>query len=133
MEEPKSKARTLGAQELEALALVREKAPISVGEMAKAFGVPRGLARTTVLTMMERLRTKGYLTRRKVEGVFHYSPRAGADEAMKDMVAEFVRRSLGGSLAPFVSYLVDSPDLQPEEIERLRKLIDTLGPEEEGK
>ena len=133
MDEPKSKARTLGAQEVEALALVRERAPISVGEMAKAFGAPRGLARTTVLTRMERLRIKGYLTRRKIEGVFHYSPKAGADEAMKDLVADFVRRSLGGSLAPFVSYLVDSPDLSPEEVEKLRVMIDNLGTDEEAR
>lgn len=116
--------KTLGQQELEALELVRERAPITVGEMAKAFGEPRGLARTTVLTMMERLRTKGFLHRAKEGGVFHYSPKTESDEALKGLVADFVRRSLGGSLAPFVSYLVESEELTSAEAEQLRNLID---------
>jgi predicted transcriptional regulator len=126
MDQRKTKSRTLGAQEFDALALVREREPISVGEMAKAFGAPRGLARTTVLTMMERLRTKGYLTRSKIEGVFHYSPKAGSEEAMNDLVGDFVRRSLGGSLQPFVSYLVEGSDLSSAEVEQLRKLVESL-------
>ena len=60
----------LGEQQLDLLRFVTENAPITVGEMAKVYGSPRGLARTTILTVMERLRTKGYLSRKKVEGVF---------------------------------------------------------------
>ncbi|AIE86611.1 putative transcriptional regulator [Fimbriimonas ginsengisoli Gsoil 348] len=106
--------------------VVRERAPITVGEMAKAFGEPRGLARTTVLTMMERLRSKGFLQRSKEGGVFHYSPKRDSEEAMKGLVADFVRRSLGGSLSPFVSYLVDSGELSSTEQEQLRRLVDTV-------
>ena len=43
----------LGDQELETLRYISEHAPISVGEVAAGFGEPRGLARTTVLTVME--------------------------------------------------------------------------------
>src|SRR5207249_331104 len=62
MEQP-----SLGDQELEVLRFVAEHAPISVGEVAERFGEPRGLARTTILTVMERLRKKGFLTRSKAE------------------------------------------------------------------
>ena len=118
--------KTLGQQELDALQVIRERAPITVGEMAKLFGEPRGLARTTVLTMMERLRKKGYVQRSQESGVFRYVPMSESEEAMKGLVADFVRRSLGGSLSPFVSYLVDSAELDNEEIEKLRKLVDSL-------
>ncbi|MEZ0326926.1 MAG: BlaI/MecI/CopY family transcriptional regulator [Fimbriimonas sp.] len=118
--------RTLGEQELVALQMVRERAPISVGEMAKEFGEPRGLARTTVLTMMERLRQKGYLQRVKAGNVFQYSPKRESEEAMKGLVADFVRRSLGGSLTPFVSYLVDSGELSTAEINQLKRLVESV-------
>jgi predicted transcriptional regulator len=132
MKEASKQTRTLGQQELEALQVIRERAPITVGEMAKEFGEPRGLARTTVLTMMERLRKKGYLQRIKVGSVFQYSPKRESDEAMKGMVADFVRRSLGGSLSPFVSYLVDSGELSSSEVEQLKRLVASVQSSEQG-
>ena len=55
--------KTIGDQELALLQYLGENEPASVGEVAAGFGEARGLARSTVLTMMERLRTKGYLQR----------------------------------------------------------------------
>jgi predicted transcriptional regulator len=120
----------LGDQQLEVLRYVSDNAPITVGEMAKAFGAPRGLARTTILTVMERLRTKGYLTRRKVEGVFQYSPRLEQQDLLKGLVGEFVQRSLGGSLAPFVTYLADSGRLSAREVAELRRMAESLEAQE---
>jgi len=120
----------LGDQQLDVLRFVNENGPITVGEMAKAYGTPRGLARTTILTVMERLRTKGYLSRRKVEGVFQYSPRIDQDDLLKGLVGEFVQRSLGGSLAPFVTYLADSGKLSVREVSELRRMVESLEAQE---
>jgi predicted transcriptional regulator len=76
---------SLGDQELEVLRFVAEHAPISVGEVAQQFGVPRGLARTTILTVMERLRRKGYLARSK-ERPARYSPRLSQNEVLRGLV-----------------------------------------------
>jgi predicted transcriptional regulator len=69
--------RSLGEQELEVWRFIADHAPVTGRAVVEQFGRERGLARTTVLTVIERLRQKGYLTRRHREGVFHYSPRAG--------------------------------------------------------
>jgi predicted transcriptional regulator len=132
MKNNRERPAKLGDQELELLTEIRERAPVTVGEMAKSFGEPRGLARTTILTMMERLRKKGYLLRDESDTVFRYSPNQANQEALKGLVGEFVNRALGGSLAPFVSYVVDSGHLSPDEVESLRKLIDTFSQENEG-
>ncbi len=126
MSDAKQKNRTLGELELDALRFVSEVAPTTVGEMAKAYGTPRGLARTTILTVMERLREKGYLTRKKVDGIYRYSPKQRQDDLLQNLVADFVERSLGGSLSPFVAYLADAGKLEPSELEELRKLVETL-------
>src|SRR5688572_23374283 len=63
---------TLGDLEIEVLRFVSNRAPISIRDTAETFGRERGLARTTILTVMERLRKKKYLARRRVEGVFLY-------------------------------------------------------------
>ena len=126
-----SEHQPLGEQQLDLLRFVSENAPITVGEMAKVYGAPRGLARTTILTVMERLRTKGYLNRKKVGGIFQYSPRIEHGDLLKGLVGEFVQRSLGGSLAPFVTYLADSGKLSQREIGELRRMVESLEAQEE--
>src|SRR5438093_9993686 len=117
---------SLGDQELEVLGFVAENAPISVGEVAERFGEPRGLARTTILTVMERLRKKGYLTRSRNERPARYSPRLASAEVMRGLVREFVQKTLGGSFSPFVAYLAEAKALPEAELVTLRRLVEEL-------
>lgn len=116
----------LGELELEALRFIADHAPISVGEVALRFGEPRGLARTTILTIMERMRLKGYLSRTKEGGVFQYTPQTPQADVMKDLVRTFVEKTLAGSLTPFVAYLAEAEDLSQSEIAALRRLVEGL-------
>lgn len=117
--------RNVGEQELHLLREIAEKGPGSVGELHTRFGEPRGLARSTVLTMMERLRAKGYLVRRRQDGVFRYAPRSGGD-VLTGVVGRFVERALGGSLSPFVAYLSDREKIDEAELAELERLVDRL-------
>ncbi len=116
---------TLGDQELEVLRFIAGRAPVTVREVADEWGVPRGRARTTVLTMMERLRKKGYLIRDGVEeGAFQYRATVAPQAVVRNLVRDFVRNTLGGSLSPFVAYLADTPEgLSATEVAELRKLV----------
>ncbi len=58
----------LGRLELDVLQYIADHHPISVREVAAHFAATSGQARTTLLTVMERLRAKGYLKRRKAAG-----------------------------------------------------------------
>ena len=51
--------RPLRGQELSVFRHVADRAPVSVGQVAEEFAEREGLARTTILTVMERLRQKG--------------------------------------------------------------------------
>lgn len=115
-----------GEQELALLTWLAEHPAITVGEVADRYGAERGLARSTVLTMMERLRKKGHLTRRRVQGVFRYSAGAGPEDVLRDAVGTFVERTLGGSLSPFVAYLAESAEVTPEELSELERLVARL-------
>ena len=124
--------RPLGDQELELLRFVADRGPCTVRWTADTFGVEAGLARTTVLTMMERLRRKGYLVRDEGEGAFLYRTAESKGEVMREVVGEFVRKTLGGSVSPFVAYLAQSEELTSEEVQQLRKLVDRLDEGEES-
>lgn len=115
---------TLGEQELQLLQYVSDHSPASVREAVDGFGTPNGLARTTVLTMLERLRTKGYLVRRHQGAVNVYSPAHEKGEVLRNVVEDFVERTLGGSMSPFVAYLAKARNLSEEEIEKLRELVE---------
>ncbi|MBU8899676.1 BlaI/MecI/CopY family transcriptional regulator [Corallococcus sp. H22C18031201] len=118
--------KPVGEQELAVLRHVAEHGPATVGEVAERFGEAQGLARSTILTVMERLRLKGYLTRRKVEGVFQYVSPVPAGELLRGVVGDFVERQLSGSLSPFVTYLAEAEDVSDEELKQLQDVVARL-------
>lgn len=112
----------LGQLELEVLRYFSENGPLTVGEAAAQFGVERGYARTTIQTVMERLRKKKYLDRHEAGGVFVYSAAAASKSLPGQMVKDFVARNLGGNISPLVAFLAESEGLSEEEAAILRRL-----------
>jgi len=125
------KPPNLGEQELEVLRYVTDHAPITVREVAEQFGEPRGLARTTILTVMERLRKKEFLHRLRTAGSFQYSPAIAKQDLMQNLVHDFVQRTLGGSLSPFMAYMADSGKLSDAELSDLKRIAESIGPDTE--
>jgi len=117
---------TIGDQELALLRFVADRGGATVGEAAEGFGDPRQLARSTVLTMMERLRRKGHLARKVVDGVYRYQTRVSSAELLRGVVRRFVEGNLGGSLAPFVAYLSESTDVTADELRQLEEALARL-------
>jgi predicted transcriptional regulator len=118
--------KSIGDQELALLRFVNEHGPTSVAEAAAGFGQLRGLARSTVLTMMERLRKKGHLSRRLAGGVYRYASRTTPMAAVRQAVQTFVDRTLGGSVTPFVAYLAERERLSDDEVAELEALMTKL-------
>lgn len=117
---------SIGDQELALLHYLAEHEHASVGEVAADFGESRGLARSTVLTMMERLRAKSYLKRRHVEGVYRYTTATGPGEALYNAVDQFVEKTLSGSLSPFVAWMSQKADVSDSELAELEALVAQL-------
>lgn len=117
---------SIGDRELALLRFMDEAGHATVGQAAERFGGPLGLARSTVLTMMERLRKKSHLRRRLVDGVYRYSPSTASGAAVRQAVQTFVDRTLGGSVTPFVSYLAEREHLSDEELVELQALLRKL-------
>ena len=72
------------------------------------------------------MRRKGHLTRRLVEQVYTYSPRTQHTAVVRQAIASFVDRTLGGSVSPFVTYLADREELSDEEVAELESLLSRL-------
>jgi predicted transcriptional regulator len=121
-----SQSSTIGEQELALLRHIADRGGVTVGEAADGFGESRALARSTVLTMMERLRRKGYLGRRLVDGVYRYRARTTSAELMKGDVQRFVERNLDGSVAPFLAYLSEAGPVSEAELRELEDIVARL-------
>ena len=125
-------AKAVGDQELAVLRYVAEQGPATAGEVAERYGEAQGLARSTILTVLERLRAKGHLTRSKVDGVYQYASRVPKAELLRGVVGDFVQRALAGSLSPFAAYLAQAEAVSDEELEQLQDVVRRLQQRRKG-
>lgn len=127
----KKPAQGLGELELEVMKELWARPEQTVQEVADALSARRELARTTVLTVIQRLHAKGYLKRQKVEGVYRFRPTRSRREVMGSLIGQFVSRVLDGSPAPFLAYLAESGELTDEQVNQLREMAQEIERQEE--
>jgi predicted transcriptional regulator len=113
----------IGSLEIVVLRYIGDHYPIKVAEVAEHVAETTGQARTTVLTVMDRLRRKGYLTRKKVGGVYRYSPKIPKQDLLRGLVKHFVDTTLGGSVSPFVAFLAESGPISEDDLDLLKRLV----------
>ena len=127
------KIPSLGEQEMEILKYIDANSPISVREVATYFEDEKNLARTTVLTVMERLRKKGFLSRAQQDGVFKYSSKIETGDLLSSKISDFVEKTLGGSVGPLFNYFISSSKLSEDEITKLKEMASRLEKSKEAK
>ncbi|MGC4042431.1 MAG: BlaI/MecI/CopY family transcriptional regulator [Armatimonas sp.] len=116
----------LGAAESEVLRYVAEHQPISGREVAEHFMAQRGLTKTTILNVLERLREKGFLKRDLHEGIYRYTPTENQATVLSKLVGDFVESILGGSLEPFAAYIAEKEEITDAELARLKEIVRKL-------
>lgn len=97
-----------------------------------ALYAERGLAPTTIATMLRKMEDKGVVTHRVEGRQFVYRPAVSEDEVRSSMVGELLERLFAGDPAALVSHLVADREIDHEEIERLRALLDGAEQERDG-
>jgi predicted transcriptional regulator len=120
------KQSNLGELELVVLKAIWEHQPCTVQKIAAVLGKQRGCARTTVLTVMQRLYAKGFLKRRKVGKLHQYSSTEQRSTVMSRLIGQFLDKVLDGSAAPFVAYLTERENLSDKQIAALQKVAQEL-------
>ncbi len=94
-----------------------------VAEVHEALFDERGLAPTTIATMLRKMEDKGVVAHRVEDRHFVYRPTVTEDEIRSSMVGELLERLFAGDPAALVSHLVADRDIDEVEIERLRRLL----------
>jgi BlaI family transcriptional regulator, penicillinase repressor len=116
---------TLTGQELEIMKVVWKLGTPTVRQVYEALLESRKVAYTTVMTMMNILEQKGYLKKRMRDRAYVYTPRRPEKQVIRAMVREFVDRVFNGAAEPLLLHLVEDGKLTAEEIDEIRRSIDT--------
>lgn len=115
--------------ELEVLKVLWATAPVTVRDVVEALGRRRRrLAYNTVLTLLSRLREKGYVTADRRETAHLFCPLVSRDQLLGSTLTALADRLCDGTSSPLVQALVREQRLSAEEIADLRKLLDELTP-----
>lgn len=83
----------------------------------------RELAYTSVMTVLRIMEEKGYLARKKSGKNFIYSPRIKESATKKRMLSDLVDRVYEGSTVSVLVNLLESADVDADELKQLRELI----------
>src|SRR5215467_11115473 len=85
--------------------------------------LPRELAYTTVQTVLNILHRKRKVRRVKRDRAYFYIPVVSQTQVARHAVSQIVERLVGGSAESLVMSLVETHQLTPEKLDRLRRLI----------
>lgn len=115
---------TLTEAELRLMKVLWERGPSTAGEVVEALVHDTVLAESTVRTMLGILKDKRYVRATRRGRAFVYHPVVGQAEAQRGAVRHLIRRFFDGSPAQLVLNLLRDEELDPVEVERLRKLVE---------
>jgi predicted transcriptional regulator len=116
-------ASVLGELETTVMELLWAEPGQTVNQVERALQRKRPIAHTTVLTTLDRMYRKGYLTRRKQGKAFAYSPRFTAEEFKRGMAEEVLGSLLGQFKGPALSAFVDLVGQDSASLDRLEAII----------
>ncbi|HWB12621.1 MAG TPA: BlaI/MecI/CopY family transcriptional regulator [Pirellulales bacterium] len=111
--------------ELLILKILWRQSPLLARDVQKTLAEEgRELAKTTVITTLNTMVDKGYLTRKKRGNSFLFSPRVDAATVSERVLTDVVDRVFDGSTSAVLLKLFDVRDIDSDELKELRRIID---------
>jgi predicted transcriptional regulator len=108
------------------IAIMREiwrSGEASVADVHAALEEERGLAPTTIATMLKKMEAKGVVTHRTEGRKFIYGPTVSEADVRRTMVGDLTERLFRGEVTALVSHLLAEHEIDPDEMERLEALL----------
>jgi predicted transcriptional regulator len=126
-----SKIHTLGDLQLAILRVLWSRGEASAADVHGALEEERGLAPTTIATMLTKMEKRGVVSHRSVGRKFIYRPRVSEGEVQRSMVSALTEQLFLGNPAALVSHLIAEHEIDPAELAQLKALLlDRNGPTE---
>jgi predicted transcriptional regulator len=114
---------TLGDLQHAIMAVLWERDEATAADVHQALREERGLAPTTIATMLRKMEDKGVVTHRADGRQFVYRPTVSEDQVRRSMVGELVERLFGGDPKALVAHLVSENEIARSELSDLRRRV----------
>lgn len=115
--------RRFGDLQLAIMRVLWERGEAPAIEVHRALYDERGLAVTTIKTMLRKLEEYGCVEHRLNGRQFIYRPAIAETDVREGMVADLVQRMFSGDTAALVNHLVQSGEVDIEDIDDLRRIV----------
>ena len=112
--------------QLAILRVMWDKGEATVQDIWEALHPDRGLAQTTIATMLSRLERRGVVTRRAQARQYHYKAAVTEPEVQHSMVGELTERLFDGDVTALVQHLLSGEDVSPGDIAKIRDMIERV-------
>ena len=109
--------------ELEILAVLWQRGPSTVRDVADVLAQQRGAGYTTVLKLMQIMAGKGFLERKEDQKAHVYTAAHPREKMQQSLLRDFIDRAFGGSSMELLQTAISGPLTTDEERRQLRKLI----------
>ena len=120
----KKKTHQLTELQLAILRLLWTREEATVADIWEALHDERGLAQSTLATLLSRLERRGVVTHRTVARQFIYRALITEADARHSMVSELTERLFEGDVPALVSHLLAERDMSPGDLTRIRAMLD---------
>lgn len=121
MEETES--HHLGDLQLAIMRILWSQGEASVADVHEALEPERGLALTTIATMLAKMEKKGVVDHRAEGRRFIYRPTVSEGQVRRSMVSDLTSQLFRGDVFALVNHLLSEHDIDARELDQLRSLI----------
>ncbi len=116
--------RDLTELQLAIIDVLWEKGEATVAEVQEALLEHRGLATTTVATLLSRLEKRGVAGHRTDGRQYVYRSLVSRDDVRDSMVSALTDRLFRGEVTALMSHLLTASAISPGDLARVRKMIE---------
>ncbi len=109
------------------IALLRvlwERGQATVAEICEALRDERGLALTTVATLLSRLEKRGVVRHETRSRQYVYQALVTEADVRHSMVSELTEQLFGGDVTALMSHLVSTEEVSPGDLAQLRAIVE---------
>ncbi len=98
--------------------------PVCALDLKDIFADTKGWAITTILTMLGRLESKGFVSKEKKGKTFYFTPIITKEEYAAGYGNFFLQKMFGNSIKNFVACLATSKEVSKKDLDELRQYLD---------
>ncbi len=124
MDDETSPTHHLGDLQLAIMRVLWHRGEATVADVHETLEPERGLALTTIATMLAKLEKKGVVDHRAEGRRFVFRPTVDEGQVRRSMVSELTSQLFRGDVTALVNHLLSEHDIDPGELAQVRELIE---------